>query len=91
MRKARFVLSLALLLAASLYLLPALHAAEDPVLDSPEVTDLLGQAKNHARVQKNSTQEMSSFRLSQLTWQSHAFQLSVIKEHVNKLGVILRH
>jgi len=90
MRKARYLLSLALLLAASLYLLPALQAADDPVPDSPEVTELLTQAKNHAVVLRNSTQEMSSFRLSKVSWQSHAYVLSVIKEHVNRLGEVLQ-
>lgn len=89
MRKTRFGLGLALFAAVSLYLLPALQAA-NPAPDSPEVTELLTQAKNQAIQLKNDADLMRSFSLSKLTWRSHAEQIDIIKTHVNKLGGILK-
>jgi len=90
MRKARYLLSFALLLAASLYLLPALQAAVNPVPDSPEVSELLTQAKAQSIQLRKDAELMHSFSLSDLSWQSHAAQIDLIKTHINKLGRILK-
>lgn len=90
MRKARFLLSLALLVAASLYLLPALQAADEPVADSPEVSELLTQAKNHAYRLREDSDTMHKYSLSSLSWESHATQINTIRQHVNNLGKVLQ-
>lgn len=90
MRKARFLLSLALLMAASLYLLPALQAADEPVLDSPEVTELLTQAKSHAVRLADDADAMHKFGLTSVSWQSHAAQIDSIRAHTNNLGKVMQ-
>lgn len=90
MRKAQYLLGLALLVAAFLYLLPALQAADEPVPDSPEVSELLTQAKTRAVQLRNDAEVMKSFSLSGVSWESHADQLNLIKEHINALGNVLQ-
>lgn len=90
MQKVRYALGLALFLAATLYLLPALQAADEPVADSPEVSDLLAQAKTHAVQLRNDADEMHNFSLSNLSWRSHSEQITTIKDHVNSLGKLLQ-
>ena len=90
MRKARYGLGLALLVAGSLYLLPALRAADEPVLDSPEVSDLLSQAKTHALQLRDDADVMQQFILSGMSWESHADRITLIKGHVNSIGELLQ-
>lgn len=90
MQKARYALGLALLMAASLYLLPALQASDNPVADSPEVSDLLTQAKNHAVQLLNDSDTMQRFAASGVSWKSHGVQIETIKGHVNNLGKVLQ-
>ncbi len=90
MRKARSVLGLALLLGAFLYLLPVLQAADNPVPDSPEVAELLTQAKSHALQLRDDAQLMHQFSLMKMSWESHAQQITTIKDHVNNLGKVLK-
>ena len=90
MRKARYALGLALLMAASLYLLPALQASDRSVADSPEVSELLTQAKNHAIQLRDDSDTMQQYATSGVTWQSHAIHINTIKDHVNNLGKVLQ-
>lgn len=90
MPKTRYVLGLALVMAAFLYLLPALQAAHGPVADSPEVSELLSQAKTHAIRLRNDADQMHHFSLSRMSWESHATQISMIKDHINNLGKVLQ-
>ena len=90
MRKARYVLGLALLMAASLYLLPALQASDSPVADSPEVTNLLLQAKTHAVQLRDDADTMKQYGRSKMAWESHAIQINTIKDHINNLGKVLQ-
>lgn len=90
MRRARYVFGVALLVVASLYLLPVLQAADDPVLDSPEVAELLSQAKSHANQLRDDADTMKSYSGSGLSWESHADQINMIKEHANDLGKVLQ-
>jgi hypothetical protein len=90
MQKLRYALGLALLMAASLYLLPALQAADNPVPDSPEVSDLLAQAKSDAVQLRDDADVMRQYGMSQLSWESHAGRITMIKEHINDLGKVLR-
>ena len=89
MRKSGYLFGIALLMAVSLFLLPALQAADEPVLDSPEVSEMLTQAKSHALQLRDDADEMHKFSLMSLSWESHASQISTIKEHVNNLGKVL--
>ncbi len=89
-RKARYVFGVALLAAASLCLLPILQAADTPILDSPEVSELLSQARSHANQLRDDADTMKSFSMSGLTWRSHADQINIIREHINDLGKVLR-
>ena len=90
MLKARYGLGIALLVAASLYLLPALQAAANPVPDSPEVSELLTQAKSQALQLRNDSDLMHKFSMMSVSWQSHAEQITMIKTHINELGKLLR-
>ncbi|MEJ2009729.1 MAG: hypothetical protein P8Z30_16510 [Acidobacteriota bacterium] len=90
MLKVRYALGLALLMAASLYLLPALQAADNPVPDSPEVSGLLAQAKTRSIQLRDDSDLMRSFNLTGTFWQNHADQITMIKSHVNNLGKLLR-
>jgi len=90
MRKARYALSLALLVAASLYLLPAVQAADNPVPDSPEVSELLTQAKNHAVQLTRDADEMQVYAKQRMTPESHAMKINTIKGHTNNLGQVLQ-
>ncbi|MEJ2009728.1 MAG: hypothetical protein P8Z30_16505 [Acidobacteriota bacterium] len=90
MLKARFAFGLALLVAVSLYLLPALQAAENPVPDSPEVAELLTQAQKQSVQLRDDAELMHSFSLSNLSWQSHAEQITTVKMHINNLGKTLK-
>jgi hypothetical protein len=90
MQKVRYLMGLALVMAASLYLLPALQAADEPVPDSPEVSELLTQAKSHALQLKDDSDLMHKWALMKLSWETHAAQITTIKDHVNKLGKALQ-
>ena len=57
--------------------------------DSPEVKQLLADARAEAVELKNDSENMESFTKSQLSWGSYAHQVSMIKEHVNKTGTVL--
>ena len=90
MQKVRISACLVLLLAAFLYLLPVLQAADNPVPDSPEVAELLTQAKSHALQLRDDAHLMHQFSLMNLSWESHAEQIATIKDHVNNLGKVLK-
>ncbi len=90
MRRAPYALGFALVVAASLYLLPALRAADEPVPDSPEVTELLTQAKTHAIRLTDDSDMMYRYSLSGLSWRSHANAINGIKEHINSMGKLLK-
>ncbi|HZT68448.1 MAG TPA: hypothetical protein VFC10_01695 [Terriglobia bacterium] len=90
MKKVQYVCGLALLVAASLTLLPVLEAADNPAPDSPEVSELLSQAKSHANQLRNDADTMKSFSAGKLSWQSHAERIRMIKDHTNDLGKVLQ-
>jgi hypothetical protein len=90
MRKARFAFCLALLVAASLFLLPALRASDNPVSDSPEVSELVTQAKNHAVQLARDADDMQAFAKQGLSTEGHSMKIDSIKQHTNKLGRVLQ-
>ena len=83
-----YLMGLAMLLAASVLVSPAIYAAESPA--STEVSDLLSQAKSHVLQLKHDAAEMETFTRSQMDWRTHASQLEEIKRHANDLGDVLQ-
>jgi len=75
---------LALAAAGFLVILPTLKAAEVP--DSEHVTKLLSDAKTMAFQLSEDAAMMESFTRVNVSWESHAAAITVIKEHVNELG-----
>jgi hypothetical protein len=88
MKIVTYLTGLAMLLAASVLVSPAIYAAESPA--SSEVSDLLTQAKSHVIQLKHDAEEMESFTRSQMDWRTHATQLAQIKEHANNLGEVVQ-
>jgi hypothetical protein len=54
--------------------------------DSGQISDLLKQAKSHAVLAEDDAATLESYTGSKMSWQSHAWQLERIREHVNELG-----
>jgi len=75
---------LALAAAGFLILLPTLKAAEVP--DSEHVSKLLSDAKTMAFQLREDAAMMESFTRVNVSWESHATAITVIKDHVNELG-----
>src|SRR5579875_400219 len=90
MRKASYLPGLTLLVAACLYLLPTLQAAENPLPDSPAVTELLTQAKERAGQLVRDADEMQMFAVKPFVPETHAHKINTIKDHVNKIGEVLQ-
>jgi len=57
--------------------------------DSAQTTKLLQQAKMSAIQLRNDSSQMKTYVGSGLSWRSHAKQIDIIKEQVNKSGKIL--
>lgn len=53
-----------------------------------DVSELFQSAKSSANQLKADTAQMEMFTRSKTTWQSHASQISNIKEHINRAGQI---
>src|ERR1035437_6118379 len=81
-------LTLALLSMLFLSAAPTVFAGPRPN-DSEEVTKLLSEVKSEAVQLKDDAEDMKSFTMSKLTWQSHAAKIEQIKQHVNKSGELL--
>ena len=72
-------------IAASVLLLPFGIGT----LQAANVSSLLQEAKMSANQLKTDAVQMESFsRSKQMNWQSHASQISQIKEHINKAGKV---
>lgn len=57
--------------------------------ESAQVSNLLQQARTSAVQLKDDSVHMESYARSKVTWNTHAQQISQIKEHINKSGEIL--
>lgn len=66
-----------------LLLLPAFAKAQSA--DSPEITDLMRQAREHAVLAEADAEKLESYTRSNLSWQSHGNRLSQMQEHSNDL------
>ena len=73
------------LLAAGLSVQPALAKAGD-FQDSEQVSKLLSEAKTMAFQLKEDAETMESFAWMNVSWQSHAAAINLIREHVKALG-----
>ena len=77
-----------LLGALAIVALVSLAPAQGP--DSAPMNQLLAQAKTQAAQLATEADQMTSYTRSTDTWQSHATQVTVIKEHINALGKTLQ-
>jgi len=77
------------LLAAGYLWVSASAKAADKAAASPEVTQLLSSTEKEALELRDDAMKMQSFTRSQLGRESHAQQITLIKEHVNKAGELL--
>jgi len=72
-------------LAAAGFLIFAPTMKAGDVADSEHVNKLLSEAKTMAFVLKEDADIMESFTRSGVSWEAHAAQVTLIKEHVNDL------
>jgi hypothetical protein len=70
--------------AGLLIFVPAMRAVELP--DSEHVNKMLSDAKTMAFQVKEDAEYMEGFTRSTASWETHAAQITYIKEHVNELG-----
>ena len=81
------VISVLSLFALFLAINPTLLMAQSN--DSATITNLLSQAKNLATQAEEHADTLKSYTTSGLSWESHASQLSAMREHVNDLGKVV--
>ena len=83
-----FVPAAALLLAASLAAAPA---ASPPSAwnFTAEASNLLDRAQSLSVTLKADGARLESLTRSHVTWQAHAYQLNLVRQHVNEMGPIL--
>lgn len=75
-----------LLLMLAITTIGVAQAFAAPPTDSEEINTLLNDAKAEAVQLKQDAQVMETFTRSKLSWRTHAQQITLIKEHVNKTG-----
>lgn len=54
--------------------------------DSKEVSDLLSQARTQAAQLNRDASDMESFTHSNVGWQTHAYEIMMIRDNVNAMG-----
>jgi len=67
---------------------PAIGAI-NPVKDSEKVSGYLADAKTQAIQLQKDAEEMNGFVWSGRSWQTDAFKLDLIKDHVNRIGKLV--
>ncbi|HMD99423.1 MAG TPA: hypothetical protein VKM93_19110 [Terriglobia bacterium] len=88
-KRTPYFLILALLTAGYFMMSPVAKAADTSVGDSEQVSKLFSEAKTEADGLVRDAELLDVFTRSVLSWDSHATQISLIREHVNKAGQIL--
>lgn len=83
--KAHSVTRTATKVAAALTILALSVAVRAQSSDSSRINDLLKNVKNHAMLATHDAELLESFTRSDLSWESHTGQLSLMKSHVNDL------
>lgn len=81
--KIRFVYPL---LALGALLMTGMAAAAQTA-DSAKITALLQHAKEHAAQANTNAERIESYTRSNTTWESHATQITFMKENINELGM----
>jgi hypothetical protein len=84
-----YPLILALLAVGYLTMSPAAKAADTSGGDSEQVSKLFADAKAEAHELERDADDLQTFMRSTMSWESHARQISMVREHVNKAGKIL--
>jgi hypothetical protein len=80
----------ALLAAGCALISPAAQAEDNPSGSSQEVNQLLSQVKTEAIALERDCDEIATWAAGkQLSWESHAQKLDLIREHVNQAGRLL--
>lgn len=79
---------LALLAILFMAIAPVMGAV-NPVTDSEKVSGYLAEAKTQAIELQKDAEEMNSFVWTNNSWQTDAWKLNSIKDHVNALGALL--
>ena len=85
LRKTRGLATAALLLGIMVFV----SGSKPAHGDSAQASKLLQDAKTSAAQLARDTDQMMSYARSKVSWQSHAAQITLIKEHVNNSGKIL--
>jgi len=82
---------------SSLFAAPSVSAVGPPVAkseitqDSAQASQLLEEVRSIAYNLSRDAATLESFRLGRLTWQSHADQLTLAKQHINAIGTRLEN
>jgi hypothetical protein len=82
----------ALLLAGSLMASPPAGSQDRPTVNAStwdfqkEASDLLGEVGVLSGELRKNADQLESFKLSNLSWQTHGHQLTRVKEHINAMG-----
>jgi hypothetical protein len=97
-RKISYLPVAALILSGSaLFAVPSASAVAPPVIQSEnaqgsaQASQLLQKIQLIAQNLKRDAATLESYRLGQLSWQSHAHQLTLAKQHINGIGVRLEN
>ena len=61
-------------------------SAETP--DSPQITQLLNDAKSHAVEAEKDASTLDTYTRSRVSWKLHIYELDSMKQHVNEMGKI---
>jgi uncharacterized protein Yka (UPF0111/DUF47 family) len=83
----RYALLAGALLGVVLFLFPAMVVAQNNE-ENPQVSRLLADARDKAAELAKDADDMESLTRSNVSWESHADMLNLIKEHVNDMGRI---
>lgn len=83
MKSLAFVTTISRLAVLTLLLPAGMLVAQNP--DSPNVSKLLEEVRSHAALADDDAHRLASYTLSDIGWQTHGRQLTLIKEHVNDL------
>jgi hypothetical protein len=77
----------ALLMSGCLSVISVARAAENTT--STDVTKLLADTRDEAVLLQLDSEDLDAFTRTQLSWQSHAAKVNMIKDHVNAAGKLL--
>ena len=81
--------SIAFLCALVLVLFAGIQRASAATPDSPQVTQLLNDAKRHAVLAEDDAASLEAFTRSRVSWKLHVYELDSMKQHVNEIGKIV--